>query len=79
MPNGELVRDYKDLYEYISFEGFHFADYYDGEREILQPRLEALGYTDIKWSMGERDSFGPLTRVCRAVSVENKVTWFIYG
>ena len=63
---GCQTEEYKDLYEVISFEGFSFASWRQGESDVLQPRLEALGYTDIKWFMGEHDSFGPLTRICHA-------------
>ena len=78
--NGELEPiDYIDLTTVISFEGFNYADWFDGERRWLQPRLEELGYTDVKWERGETDSFGPLTRVCVAKNPEGETVKFVYG
>jgi|SRR4051794_1475609 len=76
-----MDREYVDLDEDagIDFTGFSFKDYVNGERTILQPQLEARGYTDIKWYMGEYDSFGPLTRVCEAKSSNGERIYFIYG
>ena len=70
-----------DLMDLISFEGFHFAraTYRDQEIEILQPRLEALGYSEIKWYDGERDSFGPLIRKCSATDPDGKSVELFYG
>jgi hypothetical protein len=70
---------YQDLSQVISFEGFSYPDYYRGEREILQPRLEALGYTNVQWYMGEQDEFGPLSRVCYATKADGNIERFIYG
>lgn len=36
------------------------------ENETATPRLENLGYSDIQFSMGDHDSFGPLTRIVTA-------------
>jgi hypothetical protein len=71
--------EYKDLQDVIDFTGFKHDMYRTGEQAILQPQLEALGYTHIKWSMGEEDSFGPLTRVCMARDKNGVVSWFVYG
>ena len=72
---------YPDLTEVISFAGFSFANatYHEQELKILQPRLEALGYTKIIWMMGEQDSFGPLTRLCSVISPDGKPITFMYG
>jgi hypothetical protein len=76
----EPNENYVDLSDLISFAGFRYVDYINGEKEILQPQMEALGYTNIQWLPGETDSFGPLTRVCRATSPTGKaVISFIYG
>lgn len=37
--------------------------YWDWEKEVAQPALEKLGYKVILCTDGERDSFGPLSRV----------------
>jgi len=68
-----------ELDEVISFEGFVFSKWYEGEPQILQPRLEALGYTNVKWFMGERDSFGPLTRYCEATTPDGDRVKLWYG
>jgi len=74
-----MDHEYVDLSEVIDFSGFSFGDYVNGEKTILQPQLEALGYTDIQWYMGEYDSFGPLTRICQAKSSTGEMTYFVYG
>jgi len=72
---------YEDLEHVISFKNFDYcgATYYNQEVEILQPQLEKLGYTEIKWLPGESDSFGPLSRVCRAFDKDGELHWFVYG
>jgi len=72
---------YVELYELISFEGFSYAldQYLIDEREILQPQLEALGYTRIIWVKGESDDFGPLTRVVVMTDPSGKRCYGIYG
>lgn len=42
---------------------FDFSRYYEDEQVILKPALELKGYTNIRFRMGERDSFGPLFRI----------------
>lgn len=71
-------KEYIDLHDTISFEGFDFLKWYEHEKAILQPRLEEQGYEVVEWMMGEHDSFGPLTRIC-AASKDGKLHWFIYG
>lgn len=71
--------EYQNLMDVISFDGFSFGDYYNGERNILQPRLEELGYTEVSWFMGERDSFGPLSRICHATNMQGETKKFMYG
>jgi hypothetical protein len=75
---------YTMLSTVISFAGFEFIShgshsFAEQEKTILQPRLEELGYTDIRWFEGETDSFGPLTRRCRAVNPDGDTVWFMYG
>jgi hypothetical protein len=70
--------EYGDLYDVISFEDFNFEEWLNGERNILMPRLKEAGYSDIEFSMGERDSFGPLSRVCKARK-DGTTHWFVYG
>ena len=72
---------YPDLAAVISFAGFGYdtATYRRQEVEVLQPQLEVLGYTNIEWLDGERDSFGPLSRLCRTTSPDGIWVTFIYG
>ena len=72
-------REYKPLEELISFQGFNYNLYRTSEQNILQPQLVYLGYTDIQWLPGETDSFGPLTRICKARNHFGEIEWFIYG
>jgi len=73
--------EYEELTNIISFEGFDFdpKTYLDQEIDILTPQLKVLGYTEIRWLPGETDSFGPLTRICKAVSPAGKEVTFFYG
>jgi hypothetical protein len=71
--------EYEDLMGVISFKGYVFGLWYKHEEEILRPRLEAKGYSQIVFEMGKSDSFGPLTRICRCVDSEGDRQYFIYG
>ena len=63
--NKSINEEYQDLYKVIpeAFEKFTFCNYYTDESKYLKPALEKLGYTNVHFVMGERDSFGPLSRV----------------
>jgi len=58
---------------------FSFETYWHDEIEYLNPALKKAGYQVFKWRDGERDSFGPLTRIARAIDPEGKPTTLIYG
>ena len=76
------MRHYRDLYKVIPAEvwaRFKFCDYQRGERTLLQPALEKLGYTEVRFVDGEADSQGPLSRICSAWSSEGHLVHFIYG
>lgn len=70
-----------NIQDLISFKDFDFstATYRQQEIEILQPQLEAYGFTDINWYDGERDSFGPLTRMVSAVHPDGNLIEMFYG
>lgn len=65
----------------VSLEGYCHRDYTRWEEEIATPALIALGYSNISWSTGERDSWGPLTRICTAHLDGDPVSTirFVYG
>ena len=73
-----------DLFEFIDdslADHPHFCDtyaYLQWEREVAQPALEAVGFRVLRWTTGERDSFGPLSRVCHAVR-DNHAFQLAYG
>jgi hypothetical protein len=52
--------------------------FWDWEAKIAKPALEALGYSRVMFGDGERDSFGPLTRLVWAEK-DGKRVKFIYG
>jgi hypothetical protein len=80
VPNEGVATEYIALESVIDFADFKYDHTYrEQEGVLLVPQLEALGYTHITWQPGEYDSFGPLTRVCRARNRFNEVVWFIYG
>lgn len=76
---GEII--FEDLYKIISFEGFTFSryNYIKEEQELLKPRLEELGFSEIEFEMGESDSFGPLSRFCTCVDAFGNKRAFIYA
>lgn len=76
-PNPAI--EYVPLEDLLNFMGFNFENYRTDEVNVLQPQLEQLGYSDVTWQRGETDSFGPLTRVCRAKDGSGRVVWFVYG
>jgi hypothetical protein len=62
----------------ICMDRYCDRDYWVWEDETCQPALEKLGYERITFRMGERDSFGPLTRIVRAYKGGACVE-FVYG
>lgn len=68
-----------DIEEILDFKDFSFADWYNGEKNILTPQLQKLGYSNIRWSMGEQDSFGPLSRVVTMTDSSGQVFTGWYG
>lgn len=71
--------NFMPLHEVVSFEDYDFNGRLEQqEKEILQPQLEALGYTNISWEPGDEDSFGPLVRVCKAY-LDGKLIHLVYG
>ena len=73
------AKEYIMLTDLISFSYFDYGEYIRDEKAILTPQLEHLGYTDIIWGSGEADSFGPLTRICRAKDKFGNAQYFMYG
>jgi len=73
----------QNLAEVISFAEFRFnvptSAIVRQEREILEPQLADLGYTDITWWTREEDSFGPLSRSCKAIDNNGDEVEFFYG
>lgn len=67
------------LEDLLDFKDFEYTLWWVHEKTILQPQLEDLGYTDVTWTRGETDSFGPLTRLCHARDQDGAQVWFIYG
>jgi len=68
-----------NLPDSVSFVGFSFRDYIEGEKSILKPQLEKLGYTDITFFDEEKDSFGPLIRGVRMKDKDGKFVTAYYG
>lgn len=78
VPEGPI--DFRDLTQVVSFKDFTYDHTYKiQEKTLLQPQLEAKGYTDCQWGPGETDSFGPLTRVCKARDQDGHLIHFVYG
>lgn len=63
-------------------DGFSFSRYREGERDILNPWLEAQGFIlmeDMPWFTSEGDSFGPLTRARTVLDAEGNMRQVWYG
>lgn len=68
------------LSDLISFEGFSYGKWPEHEITVLMPRMEALGYHDIRFYTVEADSFGPLVRGCTAILHGQSIPHhYIYG
>jgi len=76
--NQEMA-DFGRIGDHVSFEGFDFSNWRNHERELLTPRLEKAGFSDIEFDYGDRDSFGPLTRVARMTDNEGRRGKAWYG
>ena len=72
---------YIDLWKEIPevMRGFNFEEYYRDEQNIIKPALENLEYSNIRFSTGERDSFGPLSRIITCNDREGNTVRFWYG
>lgn len=58
---------------------FDFSEYSRDERLIIKPLMEADGYTNITFATGERDSFGPLSRLINATTPQGNHVTYVYG
>jgi hypothetical protein len=73
------MRDLLDiLADGICMEGYCSREYDQWEQNIATPALQTLGYEVVSWTTGERDSFGPLSRIV-TVRKEDATERFIYG
>lgn len=79
MGEDNPAREYIPLEDLIDFRDFEFRSWRTGEEYVLKPQLVRLGYHDIQFLPGETDSFGPLTRTCKAKNSYGEVVWFVYG
>jgi hypothetical protein len=70
--------NYASMPDEIDWSAFDFDEYYVLERSVLQPQLEALGFQVRRWIDGERDSFGPLSRVAVCEKDASEVR-LVYG
>lgn len=52
--------------------------YTDWESNVATPALEKLGYTVGRWYTGEKDSFGPLSRLA-IISKDGTTSIVVYG
>lgn len=74
-----MMTTYISLLDNKYLKGFNFSEYYTQEQTVIKPALEKDGYTDIQFFMGERDSFGPLSRIITARDKNGVMVKFIYG
>jgi hypothetical protein len=62
----------------LDWADFRYDNYRHGETTVLQPQLEALGFTVHGWYSAEADSFGVLVRAANATYHDIRVK-FVYG
>ena len=74
------MTNYVDLFDILPNTEFEFDlnKYRRHEREVLTPALQSKGYIVERWEDGERDSFGPLSRVV-VMTYHGKVVRGVYG
>lgn len=70
-PLNELPRNFIPL-------GFDYNNFHTCEKRMIKPLMERAGYTDIRFVTGERDSFGPLSRVVEARDKAGCLVRFVY-
>lgn len=78
------MREYESLFDILkddaSVDAFDFADYRNGEQDILVPALRRKGFDVVHFVTGERDSFGPLSRIAICVDRKTGITRrLVYG
>jgi hypothetical protein len=74
--------EYESLYEIIpqeTWNKFSYSRYGEHEVKVLSPYLESIGFTRIQWETGEKDSFGPLSRICHCIDKEGNFRHLVYG
>ena len=74
-----MARELHELGIDMSQFSYNPRTYLEQEQTIIKPQLEALGYTNITFGDGERDSFGPLTRIVYTTGPDGYLQKFIYG
>jgi len=76
-----LEAEARDLLDFIGDDAraFDFGKYREGEDQILRPALERRGFSNVRFYMGEEDSFGPLSRMCAAKDPNGAEVRFYYG
>lgn len=74
---------YEELHKVLPrtvWDVFRFEEYYLDERNVLLPALLEEGFTNVTFSTGDRDSFGPLSRIVSVTDPrQGKRRFFIYG
>ena len=76
----------QDLLTYFEEHGIAYSreklfsrEYWEWEENVATPSLYEMVYTNIQWSTGERDSYGPLSRVVSATDSYKNTVRFMYG
>lgn len=76
-----IVSDYIDLYE-LNLKNEPSYDWRDGsmhrQEKLIKEELEGMGYTVGRWECGERDSFGPLSRIVSVTTPKGEHKVVIY-
>ena len=76
----DFIKDHNgDILTFLGMADFDFSDYARLEINEIQPALHAKGFADVLFLMGEKDSFGPLSRVIRCKDSSGNAYEFVYG
>ena len=83
-----MTDEIEDLFRFIGPEaterfeaiaGPDYRGYSEGENVVIRPALERRGFGKVRFSDGERDSFGPLSRIVTAVDQRGRTRRWCYG
>jgi hypothetical protein len=68
-----------DVYDVLPHITIDYQNYWQSERDVINPALIAAGYQVGPWFTADGDSFGPLVRATRANDPDGRLVTISYG